>query len=39
MALADEDIARMLRESFTTAEVDMQARSLREAQVEAQRMV
>ncbi|XVJ70676.1 MAG: Fe-S protein assembly chaperone HscA [Rhizobacter sp.] len=37
--LADEDIARMLRESFTTAEVDMQARSLREAQVEAERMV
>lgn len=37
--LADEDIARMLRESFTTAEVDMQVRSLREAQVEAERMV
>jgi molecular chaperone HscA len=29
----------MLRDSFTTAEVDMQARSLREAQVEAQRLV
>ena len=37
--LADDDIARMLEESFTTAEVDMRARALREAQVEAQRLV
>ncbi|MCC6248852.1 MAG: Fe-S protein assembly chaperone HscA [Rubrivivax sp.] len=37
--LADEDIARMLREGFTHAEADMAARSLREAQVEAERMV
>jgi len=37
--LADEDIARMLQESFTTAEVDMKARALRESQVEAERML
>jgi molecular chaperone HscA len=37
--LADDDIARMLRESFATAEGDMAARALREAQVEAERMV
>ena len=37
--LADEDIARMLREGFTHADADMAARSLREAQVEAERMV
>jgi molecular chaperone HscA len=37
--LADEDIARMLQESFTTAEDDMKARSLRESQVEAERML
>jgi molecular chaperone HscA len=37
--LADDDIARMLRESFSTAEADMHARSLREAQVQAQRLV
>ena len=37
--LADDDIARMLEESFTTAEVDMRARALREAQVDAQRLV
>jgi molecular chaperone HscA len=36
--LADEDIARMLRESFTTAEVDMKERALRESRVEAERM-
>lgn len=29
----------MLEESFTTAEVDMRARALREAQVDAQRLV
>jgi molecular chaperone HscA len=37
--LTDNDIARMLKESFTTAESDMQARSLRESQVEAERML
>jgi molecular chaperone HscA len=37
--LADDDVARMLEESFTTAEVDMRARALREAQVDAQRLV
>jgi molecular chaperone HscA len=37
--LADEDIARMLTESFTTAEADMHERSLREAQVDADRML
>ena len=36
--LADEDIARMLGESFTTAEVDMKERALRESRVEAERM-
>ncbi|SAL62497.1 chaperone protein HscA [Caballeronia terrestris] len=37
--LADDDVARMLEESFKTAEVDMRARALREAQVDAQRLV
>jgi molecular chaperone HscA len=37
--LSDEEVARMLKESFTTAESDMQARSLREARVEAERML
>jgi len=37
--LADDDIARMLREGFAHADADMAARSLREAQVEAERMV
>ena len=36
--LADDEIARMLREGFATAEVDMAARSLRESRVEAERM-
>jgi len=36
--LADDDIARMLRESFSTAEDDMRSRALREALVEAERM-
>jgi molecular chaperone HscA len=36
--LADEAIANMLRESFSSAEADMQARALREAGVEAERM-
>jgi molecular chaperone HscA len=37
--LVDEQIAQMLREGFSKAESDMAARSLREAQVEAERMV
>ncbi|KVM69146.1 MULTISPECIES: Fe-S protein assembly chaperone HscA [Burkholderia] len=36
--LADDDIAKMLEDSFKTADVDMRARALREAQVEAQRI-
>jgi molecular chaperone HscA len=37
--LSDEQIAHMLQESFTTAEQDMKARALAEAQVDAQRML
>ncbi|WP_321876582.1 Fe-S protein assembly chaperone HscA [Paraburkholderia bannensis] len=37
--LADDDIARMLEDSFKTADIDMRARALREAQVEAQRVI
>jgi molecular chaperone HscA len=37
--LADDDIARMLKEGFISAEADMVARALREARVEAERMV
>jgi molecular chaperone HscA len=37
--LADEDIARMLKEGFATADADMAMRALREARVEAERMV
>ncbi|HSV70539.1 MAG TPA: Fe-S protein assembly chaperone HscA [Methylibium sp.] len=37
--LADDQIARMLQEGFTTAEGDMRERALREARVEAERMV
>jgi len=37
--LSDDDIARMLQESFGTAEGDMKLRALREQQVEAQRLV
>jgi len=37
--LADDEIARMLTESFTTAEQDMIERSLRESRVEAERML
>jgi molecular chaperone HscA len=36
--LADDEITRMLQDGFASAEVDMQARSLREARVEAERM-
>ncbi len=37
--LGDEQIAKMLQESFTTAESDMHARALVEARVEADRML
>ena len=37
--LADAQIARMLQESFTTAEQDMRARALVEAQVDADRLL
>jgi molecular chaperone HscA len=37
--LSDEQIAIMLQESFITAEQDMKARALAEAQVDAQRML
>ncbi|HEY6135341.1 MAG TPA: Fe-S protein assembly chaperone HscA [Rubrivivax sp.] len=37
--LADDEVARMLSEGFAKAEVDMDARRLREARVEADRMV
>jgi molecular chaperone HscA len=37
--LSDEQIAKMLQESFTTAEADMKARALTEARVDAERML
>ncbi|MDO8440805.1 MAG: Hsp70 family protein, partial [Polaromonas sp.] len=37
--LSDADIARMLQESFSTAQQDMQARALAEARVDADRMI
>jgi molecular chaperone HscA len=37
--LSDEQVAGMLKEGFASAESDMAARSLREAQVEAERMI
>lgn len=37
--LGDEQIARMLQESFSTAQADMKARALVEARVEAERML
>jgi molecular chaperone HscA len=37
--LSDDEIARMLQESFGTAEVDMKARALREQQVDADRLL
>ncbi|MBG9386760.1 Fe-S protein assembly chaperone HscA [Caenimonas aquaedulcis] len=37
--LSDEQIARMLQESFTTAEEDMKARSIAEAKLDANRML
>jgi molecular chaperone HscA len=37
--LGDDEIARMLQEGFATAESDMKDRALREARVEAERML
>src|SRR5512140_139020 len=37
--LSDDEIARMLQESFSTAEQDMKARALAEAKVDADRML
>ena len=37
--LADDEIARMLQDSFKSADIDMQARALREEQVEAERIL
>ena len=37
--LSDDEIARMLRESFSTAQQDMRSRALAEAQVDADRMI
>lgn len=37
--ISDDEIARMLKESFTNANEDVQARSLREAQVDGQQML
>jgi len=37
--LGDEDIARMLKEGFASAEQDMAARALHEARVEAERLL
>jgi molecular chaperone HscA len=37
--LADDDIARMLQEGFRSADADMQARALRQSQVEAERLL
>ncbi|MGS0758477.1 Hsp70 family protein, partial [Roseateles sp. GG27B] len=36
--LSDDQIAGMLKDGFASAETDMQARKLREAQVDAERM-
>ncbi|MFZ6801139.1 Fe-S protein assembly chaperone HscA [Undibacterium sp. Di24W] len=37
--LADDEIARMLQDSFSSSDSDMQARALREEQVEADRLL
>jgi len=37
--LADDQVAAMLKDGFASAESDMSARTLREAQVDAQRMI
>jgi molecular chaperone HscA len=37
--LADDQVAQMLQDSFSSADLDMRARALREQQVEAQRLI
>jgi molecular chaperone HscA len=37
--LADDEVARMLQDSYSSAQVDMQSRALREEQVEAERIL
>jgi molecular chaperone HscA len=37
--LGDDDIAKMLEDSFKSADVDMRARALREAQVDGRRLI
>src|SRR5438067_13937881 len=37
--LADDEVARMLQDSYSSAQVDMQLRALREEQVEAERIL
>jgi molecular chaperone HscA len=37
--LADDEVARMLQDSYTSAKVDMELRALREEQVEAERIL
>jgi molecular chaperone HscA len=37
--LGDDEVAKMLQDSFTSADVDMKLRALREEQVEAQRIL
>ncbi|AVR97807.1 Fe-S protein assembly chaperone HscA [Pseudoduganella armeniaca] len=37
--LGDDDVARMLQDSYASAETDMKARALREEQVEAERIL
>ncbi len=37
--LSDEQIAKMLQDSFSTAQIDMQARALAEARLDADRMI
>jgi molecular chaperone HscA len=37
--LGDDDVARMLQDSYKSADVDMKARALREEQVEAERIL
>ena len=37
--LSDDDIARMLKDSFGSADIDMKARALREQQVDADRLL
>jgi molecular chaperone HscA len=37
--LGDDDVARMLQDSYQAADVDMKARALREEQVEAERII